>query len=240
MASTELDAFVLHRMPYRETSLLVDVFTESFGIVRGVAKGVRGSKTDRKSLLQPFQPLLLTISGRHELKNFGRVESQGRALNLFHNGLFCGFYINELLNRALPKGLPSEVMYQHYWPTIEALATFSEDAKVSEFEPLLRSFELLLLQETGYLPDFDHCAQSGQAILDTGLYQFTPEDGFISSTLRSPPNANYFYGVELQKIGQQKWDEQSLPAAKRFVRLALPAVIGSKPLNSRALFASVR
>lgn len=240
MPNIEVEGYVLHRMPYRETSLLIDVFSESMGIVRGVAKGVRGSKTDRKSLLQPFQPLVVSVSGRHELKNFGRVEAKGAALNLVHNSLFCGFYVNELLNRALPKGLPAEDLYHHYFPMLEALASFPVDAKVADFEPLLRTFELLLLDETGYLPDFSHCADSGQPIRRESVYQFVVEGGFCESKLQTAVHSDYFFGYELMKIAQQQWDQQSLPAAKRLMRLALPAVIGAKPLNSRTLFTGVR
>ena len=54
MPSIEVEGYVLHRMPYRETSLLIDVFSESMGIVRGVAKGVRGSKLTARAYCNLF------------------------------------------------------------------------------------------------------------------------------------------------------------------------------------------
>ena len=64
-----LTAFVLHRRPYRETSYIVDFFTLQEGKISAVAKGVKNSKSDRKSLLQPFQPLNVQLAGKSDLKN---------------------------------------------------------------------------------------------------------------------------------------------------------------------------
>ncbi|MEC8417605.1 MAG: recombination protein O N-terminal domain-containing protein, partial [Pseudomonadota bacterium] len=45
-----LNAYVLHRRPYRETSYIVDFFTLEEGRISAVAKGVKNSKSDKKSL----------------------------------------------------------------------------------------------------------------------------------------------------------------------------------------------
>lgn len=65
-----LNAYVLHRRPYREASYIVDFFTLEEGRVSAVAKGVKNSKSDKKSLLQPFQHLRLQLSGKSELKTY--------------------------------------------------------------------------------------------------------------------------------------------------------------------------
>ncbi len=51
-------AFVLHRRPYRNTSLLLEVFSRDHGRVGLVARGVRTPRSRLKGLLQPFMPLL--------------------------------------------------------------------------------------------------------------------------------------------------------------------------------------
>mgnify|MGYP000335182241 CR=1 FL=1 len=60
-------------------------------------------KCDKKSLLQSFQLLLLSVSGRHELRNLNQLESAGPRLQLGGNQLFSAMYINEVHNRLLPK-----------------------------------------------------------------------------------------------------------------------------------------
>ena len=54
---TELQrGFILHRRPYSETSLLVDLFTEESGRLTVIAKGARAKRSSWKSVLQPFTP----------------------------------------------------------------------------------------------------------------------------------------------------------------------------------------
>ena len=89
MAAEQLNGFLLHRRAYRETSFLVNLFTVENGKVSAIVKGVRGSKSDKKSLLQPFQPLLIGVSGRYELKNLQQVESTGAMLKY-------SFYISKV------------------------------------------------------------------------------------------------------------------------------------------------
>lgn len=47
--------FVLHRRPYSETSLLVDLFTEETGRLTVIAKGARAKRSAWKSVLQPLR-----------------------------------------------------------------------------------------------------------------------------------------------------------------------------------------
>ena len=67
--------FVLHRRPYSETSLLVDLFTEETGRLTVIAKGARAKRSAWKSVLQPFTPLLLRWSGKGALKTLTKAES---------------------------------------------------------------------------------------------------------------------------------------------------------------------
>lgn len=67
-AQEQEPAYVIHRRPWRETSLLVDLFTLNHGRLSVVARGASGSKSALKAQLQPFQPLLLDWVGRGDLK----------------------------------------------------------------------------------------------------------------------------------------------------------------------------
>ena len=103
-----LEGYVLHRRPYRETSYIVDFFSLQAGRVSAVAKGVRNSKTDRKSLLQPFRPLRFQLSGKSELKNLRQIEAGGAVIMLAGTSLFCGMYLNEVINKVMPAGQSSD------------------------------------------------------------------------------------------------------------------------------------
>jgi len=62
--------YVLHSRPYRETSVIADLFTRDQGRVSVVFRGVKSSKgkTAKGRLLQPFQPLSFLWYGDRELK----------------------------------------------------------------------------------------------------------------------------------------------------------------------------
>ncbi|MEC9191360.1 MAG: recombination protein O N-terminal domain-containing protein, partial [Pseudomonadota bacterium] len=90
-------AYVLHRRPFQNTSLLVDLFTLDFGLIRAVAKGARREKSRFRALLQLFQPLLISASGKGEVKTLTSIESNMSAMRLQGERLFSGLYLNELL-----------------------------------------------------------------------------------------------------------------------------------------------
>lgn len=224
-----LQGFLLHRRPYRETSYLADFFTLEQGKVSAVVKGVRNSKSDRKSLLQGFQPLQLSFSGRHELKNLVQIEASGKAYPLQATALYCAMYLNELLNRALQPDLSCESLYQGYRQALQGL---SEGNKP---EPTLREYELTLLHELGFALDLSQDFESGEAIVADAQYQFIPQQG-VRAAHQLPAGIKVVSGQLLLDIHQGHWHKASLQAAKWLNRQALVELIGDKPLKSRELF----
>lgn len=229
MAIEQLNGFLLHRRAYRETSYLVSIFTLERGRVSAVVKGVRGSKSDKKSLLQPFQALLINVSGKHELKNLQQVESTASRFGLTGQALFSAMYLNEVLNRLLAVEIPQPEIFSLYQHSLHALTT---DGAI---EPILRQFELGLLDELGYGLDLAHDSDSAEPLESDGYYQLIPEQGLraVSSKLSSP---YYFNGSVLLQVARGQWDNNSLHCAKRITRIALAQLLGSKPLMSRELF----
>ena len=69
--------FVLHSYPYRETSLIVEVFSRDHGRIGLVAKGARRPMSQLRGVLMAFQPLLIDWSGGGEMKTLVRAEWQG-------------------------------------------------------------------------------------------------------------------------------------------------------------------
>ena len=240
MPAHTYSAYILHRMPYRETSYLVDIFTYEQGKIRGVARGVRGSKSDRKSLLQAFQLLEVNLSGRNELKNIGRIEAKDNSFKFPERNMFCAMYLNELANRVLPESLPFEDVFEHYQASLQSLCQLKMDnaSALGQVEGLLRGFEIKLLTSLGYMPDLSYCHATGEKIQIDSHYQYHQEQGF---ELTRVPSANaVFTGQDLQDIDTRNWSVSSLRAAKQIMRLALKPLVGDKPLKSRELFGAVR
>ncbi len=92
-----LDCFVLHRRDYGNSSLLLEVFSRAEGRFPVLAKGAKRQRNAPAALLQLFTPLLIAVSGRGEVKTMIQLEPAAAAVPLTGAGLYCGFYLNELL-----------------------------------------------------------------------------------------------------------------------------------------------
>ncbi|RDV28226.1 DNA repair protein RecO [Alteromonas aestuariivivens] len=232
MVNSWLQAFVLHRRAYRETSYLVDVFTAQQGKVTVVAKGVRNSKSERKSLLQPFQPVNVQLTGKSELKNLTHIDADGPQIPLRGTELFCGMYLNELLNRVLPVGLACESLFAFYRQTLDELRD-SDDIEV-----ILRRFEFELLQEMGVMAELSFEGESGLPVEPQRYYHFSAEFGVLPSTESRRPDR--IPGSALLDLSAGHWNPASKRAAKSINRAALQPLLGNKPLKSRDLFLAGR
>ena len=137
------EAFILHGYAYRETSLLVEVFTRGFGRISMVARGARGARSALRGVLLAFQPLALSWFGKGEVRTLARAEWTGGLPLLRGEALLCGFYLNELLLRLLPREDPHDALFLRYQEALARLASEADSA------PALRSFEKALLKELG-------------------------------------------------------------------------------------------
>jgi len=161
---------VLHTYPYKETSLIAELFTRSFGRVALLARGARRPRSAMRGVLLSFHPLRLSWSASAELGNLISAEWAGALQPLAGQGLMCGFYVNELVMRLLPRDDPHETLFDAY---TQCLRQLSGD---SPYAVILRAFEKRLLAELGYAPLLDKDAAS-RPIDPEGLYVYEPERG---------------------------------------------------------------
>ena len=227
-------AYVLHTRPYRDTSLLVEIFSHDYGRLGLVARGVRTNKSRYANLLQPFTPLLLSWSGQGELATLSGVEAAGVPPRLNGEMLLSGFYLNELLMRLLQRGDAHPVLFETY---ITSLASLADQA---EQEPILRTFEHRLLREIGYGLILDHDVMSGEAIDPAARYHYLPERGPIFSTGQEEDGI-IIQGRTLMAIADDDYSNSEIrQEAKRLMRAALAVHLGERPLKSRELFQQQR
>ena len=221
--------YVLHRRPYRNTSLLVELFSKEHGRVSAVARSARGPKSRYRGNLQAFIPMQASWSGHGELKSLNALELEGGFYPLMGKTLVCGLYLNELLLRLLQRHDPYPRLYQLYEQTLKLLV------KADAFEHSLRLFEKNLLCELGY-GLLLHCeAKTGAPIQDQHHYRYQPELGFIRS-VEAETQDYLFCGKSLLDLEREELEnEQSLKDAKRLMRMALNLHLGDKPIASREL-----
>ena len=161
--------FVLHAYPYKETSLIVETFTRRFGRVGLLARGARRPRSAMRGVLLSFHPLRFSWSGSAELANLRDAEWAGGIPLLGGRGLMCGFYVNELLLKLLPRDDPHESLFDVYAGALAGLAS-------QEVSAVLRDFEKRLLAELGYAPLLETDAASHPIDPDR-MYNYEPDRG---------------------------------------------------------------
>ncbi|HBU30317.1 MAG: DNA repair protein RecO [Thiobacillus sp. GWE1_62_9] len=228
--------FILHTYPFKETSVVAEVFTRSHGRVALIARGARRPASALRGLMQPFTPLLLSWFGKSEMKTLHAAEWQGGLIAPQGRALMCGFYLNELLLRLLARGDAHELLYDRYLATLERLAgeaggTDSERATC--FERILRRFEKNLLSEIGYGATFDVDAESGSPIQAGARYVFQPERGALRAG--GQPGCPVS-GQTLIDLAADRFDSQAtLAESKALMRTLINHTLGAKPLYTRQL-----
>ncbi|XOZ33741.1 DNA repair protein RecO [Halomonadaceae bacterium KBTZ08] len=222
-------AFVLHRRPYGETSLIVNLFTLGHGHFSVVARGAARPRSQWQAELQPFRPLRVSWSGRHSLKTLRHAEATAPALALGGNHLYCGFYVNELLLRLLTEADPAPDLFGAYLDTLERLASAPPAV-----EPVLRRFEYRLASELGYGISWDRTRDTDEPVQTGGTYAFHPAQGVLSE--RQGPIGG-IAGEHLLALAADELDNQAvLRLAKRLMRSLMDHLLQGRPLHSRRLF----
>lgn len=223
--------YVLHTYPFKETSLVVELFTQGYGRVAATAKGARRPRSAMRGMLQSFQPLLATWSGKLELKTLHSLEWTGGLLLLKGEALMCGFYLNELLLRLLPREDAHQALFEYYSATIKILA-HSEDLAST-----LRRFELKLLQELGYaIPLLKDVNDAAIAPDISYIYQAEHGASPLNGAFSPAKNGVQLLGKTLLDMANDDYSSmQTQQQSKQLMRYLLAHHLGDKPLHTRQL-----
>lgn len=220
-------AWLLHQYDFRDSSRIAELFVREHGRVAVVARGVRAAKSRQRGLLQAFQPLLVSWSGR-DLGTLTGVETGGKVRSLAGDALLAGFYLNELCLRLLAKHDPHPEIFDLYSRTIANLENQGDSVPVS-----LRLFEKQLLDMLGYGLVLEANPLTGEAVLPEAWYLFEPERGPQPiSAARDHPLC--VVGSSLLALADCCLETpQSLHDARRLLRAAIDIHLGGRPLKSR-------
>ena len=223
--------YILHHRPYRDTSRILEVLTRDHGRLTLFARGVRVPKAKLASILQPFEPLLLSWSGRGESAQLTGAESTHPGAPLPPAALMSAFYLNELLLKLTTRHDPLPGLFQNYHATLQALRLGEALA------PRLRIFEKRLLEALGYGIDLSAEAQTGRRIEADAYYHFRPARGLLPSTADS---AGAVAGRSLICLAtEQLTEEGMLEDARRLLKAALAECLEGRELRTRTVARSI-
>jgi DNA repair protein RecO (recombination protein O) len=219
--------YVLHTYPFKETSLVVELFSKEFGRIAAVAKGARRPHSAMRGMLQSFQLLDGGWSGKNELKTLHSLDWSAGLTLLKGEALMCGFYMNELLLRLLPREDAHENLFSYYNATLNTLA------EIPDLAITLRRFELKLLQEMGYAVPLQHDESEGEIIADK-VYRYEAEYG--ACELSATKNGVQLSGKTMLDMARDDYaDVTTQSQSKQLMRYLLAHYLGDKPLHTRQL-----
>ncbi len=222
-------AFILHQYPYRETSRLLDVFSRDHGRIAVVARGAQRPGSQLRAVLLGFQPVLLSWFGSGEVKTLHSAEWQGGVSQLSGLPLLCGFYLNELLQKILPRDEPQPSLFSAYFEAIRDLAGLPRENEI--IEPVLRNFERQLLQASGYGVSWATTCDGG-AVEAGQSYGFLPGVGIVLARSDLP----CYEGSALLALSVGDFSSgKTLVQAKMLMRQAFAPILGDAPLYTRQL-----
>lgn len=217
-------AYVLHSLPYKETSLIVELFTESHGRLPVIAKGAKRKHSVLRSVLVNFQPLEVKFSGRSEVKTLQTAEWCGAQLAPEGRSLFAAYYLNEILMLGLKRDDPHPELFRLYKDTLGQLSR-GEDMTL-----VIRRFELELLAELGYGLDYQS-DRAGNPILASHVYYLDPEAGWSQEKFNS--GLSPVSGSCILEVGQGVMSKENAQALKALTRQMLSTYIAPNGLLSR-------
>lgn len=221
--------FVLHQRPFRDSSLIVEIFTREHGRMSSFARAARGLRS-RFHGLRPFQPLLLSWSGRGDAPQLTGAEPDGAPFTLPASQLLSAFYLNELLVRLTAQHDPHPELFDLYAHTLRVLA------EPPQAETALRSFERQLLELLGFGIDLQHEA-GGQPVEVAAHYRFRAGSGLW----RTESIADSYSGRMLLLLAdaQPIEDPQLLRQARALMRAAIDHCLEGRELATRRVARSI-
>ncbi|MFN7505262.1 MAG: DNA repair protein RecO, partial [Limnobacter sp.] len=225
-------AYVLHSVPYKETSLIVELFCKEHGRLPVVAKGAKRPHSGLRAVLVSFQPLSVRFSGKSEVKTLVQAEWLGGLMSPDGKALFAAYYLNELLMRGLTREDTHPDLFELYQNTLMGLAG-GDDMNVC-----IRQFEVGLLQCLGYGLDWQH-DRTGAAIDPESHYVWLDEEGWCPSNGGIVNNSTssgvdqVIQGLLIDEIRNGIWSKPAASALKPITRKLLMTHIAPSGLMSR-------
>ncbi len=227
-----IEGYVLRRRLYRDTSVLLELWTRTEGRLSAIARGVRRNKSKQAGLLQSFVPLWLDMHGKGELALLKNVEPRPPLWLLSGRHYYSGFYLNELLLKTLARGDVHAGLFTMYEECLRDLQSHQKE------ERILRRFETGLLREIGYGIDYCEAGDLSLPLKPELFYRWEPERGFMP-VAQGFDLSRHYRGCDLLAASQGSSELSVLHMQKRLHRQILQTILGGRSIAARDFFAEV-
>lgn len=153
------EAVVLRTQKLGEADRIVTLLTRQHGLVRGVAKGVRRTKSRFGARLEPFMHIDIQLYRGRNLDTVTQVEvvnSHANAIGQDYQLYTAGTAILETAQRLTESEAASTQQFLLLTACLNALAKHREPAEL-----IMNSYLLRALAVAGWAPSFTQCAKCG-------------------------------------------------------------------------------
>jgi DNA repair protein RecO (recombination protein O) len=230
-------AYVLHHRPYRDTSRILELFTRDYGRVSVFARGARTARKPGASLipiLQPFNRLLVSWSGRGEAGQLTGAEFDGPVSALPPDRLVSGFYLNELLLKLFARHDGHPDVFTLYATTLQSLKVDESAVRA------LRLFEKRLLDALGYGLALERDVESGLPVDAHAIYRYRADRGAVRVD-GVAEGGGLFSGRTLLALACEDLSDPAVCVeARALLRAALDRCLEGKELRSRQVMQALR
>lgn len=162
------EAIILRRRNWGEADRILTLFSPQRGKFRAKAVGVRKPRSRKAGHLEPFMRTLVLLARGRELDIITQAETveSYRAVREDLVRLAAATYVADLLDRFSPEEVENRSAYDLLGSTLKALC------RAPAVEPILRYYDLHLLEALGYRPQLASCTVRREEI--------RPQDQFFS------------------------------------------------------------
>ena len=172
--------YILNRRPFRDTSLLLDIFTEDYGRICCVARPAKKRGKIVKGNTEPFRYLHLQWIGKGDVQTLVEADERGRH-EIPPSELMMGLYLNELLLLLTKQHVSQSELFSAYKYTLHKLGDIQINRQI------LMRFEIYLLHTLGY--PVDNIEIPPIAIEQNVNYIFTSGEGLTEIDENRPISA---------------------------------------------------
>ena len=170
---------VLHTIKYSDTSVISKIYTEKFGLVSYMVKGVRTSKSKAKaSLLQPFTLLEMEVTNR-ENRQLQFIKEFRRAYN-YHSVPFdtlkstIALFLLEVISKSIREHEGNTEMFEFIYETCCALDSAE---KLNPVFPLL--FLVHFTRYLGFAPHGNFSEKNCFFEMSEGVFRASENTSYV-------------------------------------------------------------
>ncbi|MDC3180571.1 DNA repair protein RecO C-terminal domain-containing protein [Gammaproteobacteria bacterium] len=202
------DAYLIHSRPYNEKKQFQVLFTKEHGMT-SIAVG-------SKTIHHPFTKYALTHLPGRKARRISKTPSP--PIILHGKKLYCGLYLNELIYLFCKENDPYPQLFKQYEMTLALLNS------ATIIDPILRQFELALIEEAGYALYPEHVQEP--------YVTFSPLDGLLGH------NSQIDYSVCKKELEKMRYAQSSSSHGKKFIKHILNTLL-TRQTKSRFFYESV-